>query len=250
MKAAMLPKLGSEFEPDEFERISCASHHLNKWRREVPTGVYVPSISNRFTNFDLLSGLCGYWTSIGDDDVAVFYEHTGKVRVVFALDARTCFRIFEEQPIKRAKTRKHLEVITRLEKVAKEANEATFLSALKEVNWSERSASEYVRTIDLALEAGAHVAARELSAKGAEQHPENAELQKRAYILSPPKVTRGATTTGSAHRANRDWLKAHADEYHGQWVAVRDGELLDAAGSMEELVERIGNTKGILLTVV
>ncbi len=140
--------------------------------------------------------------------------------------------------------------MTRLEEAAKAGNETAFVDTLKKADWQDRQAGDFVRAVQLALEAGAHLAARQLSAEGARRHPANEELQKQAYILSPPKVVRSSTTNGSTHRLNRDWLKAHANEYQGRWVAVRNGELLGEAGSMEELIERIGDTKGVLLTVV
>ena len=51
-------------------------------------------------------------------------------------------------------------------------------------------------------------------------------------------------------RANRDWLMRHGDLYRGQWVALRNGELLGSAPSLQTLVAKIGDTKSILVTKV
>lgn len=140
--------------------------------------------------------------------------------------------------------------LSELQEAAKAGDAAAFLDALPRVKWERQSEANFIRGVRLALEAGAHAAARELSAKGARRHPESTELGKQAYILAPPRVIRGQAATNSTHRANRDWLKAHGEEYHGQWVALRDGELLGVANTMEELTSRLSGTKGILLTIV
>ena len=137
----------------------------------------------------------------------------------------------------------------RLEEAARAGHEGDFLKALKDVRWYARPALDFIRAIQLALQADAHMAARQISAEGARLHPNDVELQKQARILAAPRVIARTAAPNPAHRANRDWLKANSDEYHGQWVAVRNGELVSAANSLEELVERVGNTKGVLLTV-
>lgn len=52
--------------------------------------------------------------------------------------------------------------------------------------------------------------------------------------------------------ANVAWLKSNRDVYAGQWVAIRDGQFIDADRSEKALRKRIGNTKrtGILVTLV
>lgn len=153
------------------------------------------------------------------------------------------------EPVSSAKV-KEGDVFVRLGEAARAGNESAFLEILKEARWQGRPVLDFIRAIQFAFEAGAHIAARQISAEGARLHPDNAELQKQAYILSPPKIIVRTATAGTSHRANRDWLKAHTDEYRNQWVALRDGELLGTASSMEALVEQVGETKGILLTVV
>jgi hypothetical protein len=51
-------------------------------------------------------------------------------------------------------------------------------------------------------------------------------------------------------KANVDWLKANAQNFAGEWVAIRSGVLLDVDKSHSALLKRIGPTKGtdILVT--
>lgn len=46
------------------------------------------------------------------------------------------------------------------------------------------------------------------------------------------------------------WLKEHSAEYVGQWVALRDDELVAVAGSFRELHAQIGSLSGLLVTLV
>lgn len=135
-----------------------------------------------------------------------------------------------------------------LEDAAKARDERTFLKALQEVKWHNRPPGDFIYAAQLALKAGAYRAAYQISAEGAEHHPSSSEIQKYAHVLAPPKVVVGKATTDSGHKANREWLKTHGGEYSGQWVAVRNGELLGASGSLEELAKQVGDTKNVLLT--
>lgn len=138
----------------------------------------------------------------------------------------------------------------RLEAVAIAHDERAFLEVLQQVNWHNHPPANFVRAAQLALKAGAYREAYWISAKGAEYYPDNSELQKYARVLAPPKAVSGKATTNSGHKANREWLKDHGSEYSGQWVAVRNGQLLGTSDSLKELAERVGSTKDVLLTKV
>jgi hypothetical protein len=137
-----------------------------------------------------------------------------------------------------------------LEEVAEVEDEATFISIGKAIDWSDRSEEDFVRGIKLALKAGAFLFARELSSEGAKRYPEHRELQKSARVLAPPKVIRSDLPSAPSVKANREWLKEHAKDYRGRWVALRNGGLVGVASSFDELVEQVGDTQGILLTKV
>lgn len=178
------------------------------------------------------------------------YPQTHKQREVAFRDARdTCKRTIETISAK-SEEFQWRKLRVRLEEAAKLGNETAFLDALKEVNWQGRSASEYMYIINLALEAGAHLAARRLAFEALSSHRNNPEIQEYARVLAPPKVTRIEAPPDTEQGNNLTWLKDHGQEYRGRWVALRSGELLGVAGSYKELVGKIGETRGtnILLT--
>lgn len=140
--------------------------------------------------------------------------------------------------------------LARLEAAAAANEETVFIEAYRTLNWAVEPASSYVRGVYLALASGAHLVARKLAAEGAERFPDHRELQKMATILAAPTVRRGSGVADPGLLANRDWLMDHGDEYRGQWVALRSGQLLAVAAFLKELTERIDEPDGVLLTRV
>ena len=138
--------------------------------------------------------------------------------------------------------------MTRLEKVAESGNEVDFIEVAKKTAWTDRSPDDIIRGIQLAFQAGAHLFARKLATEGARQYPDHQELQKYARILAPPRVIKNNLPPDLTIRANREWLKAHWGEYKGQWIALRNGDLLGIALTLGELKDQIGQTDGILFT--
>jgi Arc/MetJ-type ribon-helix-helix transcriptional regulator len=117
------------------------------------------------------------------------------------------------------------------------------------------SAEKIVEAITKALANGYHALARQLAIDGAKQYPEHDELQKYGRILAPPTVGRPIPTTPksrAALKANNAWLKAHWQEYRGNWIALQAGHLLHASPSFDDVVERVGAVRGrdILLTKI
>ena len=140
--------------------------------------------------------------------------------------------------------------MAQLEAAAQAGDGSAFLATQQAMDWSRRPPQDFIRAAQLALAAGAHHAARMLSAQGAQRYPDDRELQKYARILAPPKVIRRALPPDPTLKANRDWLMSKGNQYRGQWVALRNGELLAVAGSLKSLVDEIGDTTGILVTKV
>jgi hypothetical protein len=141
-------------------------------------------------------------------------------------------------------------VFDQLDRAAKAADESQFLEVLERVNWHNRSASDFLRAARLALEAGAHLAARQISDSAIRSYPNNAEVQRFVRALAPPRLISSSLPLDETGNANRKWLQAHAGEYKGRWVAIRRGELLGVADSLPELTENLGNTgNDVLLTV-
>ena len=144
------------------------------------------------------------------------------------------------------------DVLLPLSKAVETGSTPKFLTALKGVNWDGRPAEDFIRVIRLALQVGAHVAARKLATEGAELHFDSDELEKYARVLAPAKVLPDRAQSIVDPKANIAWLKANKVHHKGKWIALRNGELLGEADSYRDLVEQVGETKerGILVTPV
>lgn len=134
-----------------------------------------------------------------------------------------------------------------LEDAAERGNEAAFMQAAGEIDWSQRSAADFARAVRLALAAGAHLMARRLADKGHHLHADHEELAKMAHILAPPRVVRADLPPDPSVRANLEWMRAHAAEYHGRWVALKEGMLLASAPTARELRDQLPTTAGLFL---
>jgi hypothetical protein len=153
-------------------------------------------------------------------------------------------------PIQLRKGNSQDDAMMRLEIAAQAGNEKNFIKVANSIDWSQRPAVDYLNAIQMALEAGAYLKARKLAEQSATQYPDEIKLQKIARILAPPKVTRSSEPPDPTLRLNRDWLREHSEEYRGQWVALKAGQLLAVGESPKELKKRLGDTKKILLTKV
>ena len=151
---------------------------------------------------------------------------------------------------KAARASKSTDGMAGLKAAAHAGDELAFLDARRAMDWNKRSAKDFSQAVRWALEAGAYRAATLLATEGAERFPQHAELAKMARILAPPKVIRSDLPPDPSIAANMDWLRAHRDEYRGQWVALRAGVLLGTGNSFGELADRIGDIKGVLITMV
>lgn len=158
--------------------------------------------------------------------------------------------IIKSDKIKSKRKKRLNEEMAALQTAAEAKDELAFLNAQKGINWDHHPAEDFDRAVDLALMAGAFMAARHLASDGAERFPEHAELQKIVHILAPPKATVVKGVHNTTWKADREWLKTHWDEYRGQWVALYNGQLLGAAENLDALVKQVGEIRGtgILVT--
>jgi len=138
--------------------------------------------------------------------------------------------------------------LARLELAVNKRSEQAFINALQEVDWEDRQAREFARAIKLALNIGAPTAAQQIYNKGVARYPNHADLQRYARLFAPTRTATRTLPPNPTLTANREWLKSHRSEYRGQWIAIRNGELLETASSLEELIARVGDTTNVLLT--
>jgi hypothetical protein len=139
-------------------------------------------------------------------------------------------------------------VLARLEEAASAKDERAFLDTLEQVEWKGAAEASFIHVIRLALKAGAYMAARQIANEGLEAYPESAEMKDYAAAFAPPTVVANNLPANPSLRLNRDWLRANANQYSGQWVALKRGELLGASHSFDELFKQVGRSKEILIT--
>jgi hypothetical protein len=125
-----------------------------------------------------------------------------------------------------------------------------FVQAYEQIDWQKQTADNIAEAVQLALNTGVHFVAHELAMLGAARYPKHPELQKMGRILAPPKVTVLDIPPDTTWRHNREWLEAHWDEYRGKWVALRSGQLLNAADSFKDLIAYVGNTRNTDILVM
>ena len=160
-------------------------------------------------------------------------------------------RDVEDEGLRACEAEKLLLDTLTLTRLATETNnEDAFVRTVGRIDWSQRSARDFAYAVRLALATGAHVTAQNLAITGAEQHPDNDNLQKMSRLLAPARVIRSDLPPDPAVRVDHEWLLANRDEYRGQWVALRSGTLLATAPTVKELKAHVGDFRGLMVTRV
>jgi hypothetical protein len=131
------------------------------------------------------------------------------------------------------------QLLTQLEHAALAGDGLAVLKLGDTADWSALTAEELVTAVRLVLRVNAVQLARQLSVLGVACYPDDAELQKLAYVLAPPRVIAHGPADPGAGK-DMAWLKQHRKGYRGKWVALRDGELLAVGDSVDELVDQVG----------
>jgi hypothetical protein len=138
--------------------------------------------------------------------------------------------------------------ITALLETAVQADDVHTLARLVEhIDWSRQSPADFVSAVHLALAVGAHLPARHLAMQGHRLYPEHQELEKMAYVLAPPTVKPSSRPADPSGRRNFEWLEEHAAEFYGEWVALKNGELVAHAPTARALKERLPTVRGLFL---
>lgn len=114
------------------------------------------------------------------------------------------------------------------------------------------SSTNFLSAIHTALSTGDTLTARTLAADAHRLHPDDHDLARYWRVLALPVATAVTQPNRPDIRADFDWLHAHRDEYAGRWVALRDGQLLTAAETVDALIAQVGDVRntGILVTQV
>ena len=92
--------------------------------------------------------------------------------------------------------------------------------------------------------------AREIAAEGVAAFPGDEPLQNMARAIAPPIVLRRDVPAQSELAANEQWMREHANEHRGNWVAVGQGKLLAKAPTLRELMAAVDIGPNILVTKI
>jgi hypothetical protein len=143
-------------------------------------------------------------------------------------------------------------ILARLETAAEAGDGISFLNLLEELDYETLSSDDFIRVMKAALRVGAYPAARALSVEASNRYPTDAEIQKYAYVLAPPRVissTPADPIVAEAIKNDWNWLRANGAAYRGKWVALRNGEFLGAADSLKDLTKDLDDRKNVFLTI-
>ena len=117
---------------------------------------------------------------------------------------------------------------------------------------TNKTPEEYIQAMRTALSTGDFSVAQRLSTEAVKHYPDNQDIKKSADILAPATVTSVKRPIDRGWQKSREWVSQQRRDrnYLNQWVAVKDGELLATGSSIDDLVEQIGDTNGVLLTAI
>lgn len=142
------------------------------------------------------------------------------------------------------------EQIALLEQLANARDSRRFAILVQGIDWPSRPVGELSKAIDLALSLQMVITARELAQLGRRLYPKNKRIQQANQVLSPPTAHSKHLPRARGLDASKTWLRDHAGEHRGQWIAVRDGKLVSVAGTLEDLRAAIGQDQDAVSTIV
>jgi uncharacterized protein DUF5678 len=111
--------------------------------------------------------------------------------------------------------------------------ETTMAQALRKPQPETRSYRERIREL---VEQDRVGAARALLAEALEKGDHGEDLSHWQSVLAPAKVLRVGGETAPDATPDFEWLKAHSDEYRGEWVALLKGGLLAHRPTLQEIL--------------
>lgn len=125
-----------------------------------------------------------------------------------------------------------------------------FLQTLQQVDTTVWDASSMLQALDHALHLDLIDAALTLAQAGAARFPDEPRLVQANLVLHPSRGRVVPTTRPGALAASQAWLRDHASPYRGQWVVVRDGQLLGAAPELASLRDMIAREQDPATTII
>lgn len=126
-----------------------------------------------------------------------------------------------------------------------------FAQTVQSIDWSLQSPELFLQAIDLALALEMTTIATQLAKNGFRQFPNHVRLQSARAVLSSARAyTVPATNDEGISHSMRE-VNIQAEKYRGQWVALKDGEVLAAAATLKTLHEQFEvDDRSVLITKV
>ena len=151
--------------------------------------------------------------------------------------------------ISRSKTPAKL--VRLLENKAKQGPQP-FAQTVQSIDWSLQPPELFLRAIDLALALEMAIVARQLAKDGFRRFPNHTRLQDAYTVLSPAKAHILRETGDSSITQSMRVVNTQAEKYRGQWVALKDGQVLSAAATLKALHSQLepADDHSILITKV
>lgn len=123
---------------------------------------------------------------------------------------------------------------------------ASFQAVLERVNWSERTPAELMQAIQVALQLELLRLAYRLAETGHQLFPDDQALATAAHVIAPPKIIATDVPAKPGLELSMRWLNENAKRYRGQWVAMKNGELMGQAATRQALVDALGEQTSII----
>src|SRR4051812_30816229 len=104
-------------------------------------------------------------------------------------------------------------------------------------------AAEDLAELKRLIEEGRVEDARRLAPALAARWPQSASIQHFARVLEPPRaIPTPPLPPGRSFDRDVAWLRAHAREYPGCWIATFEDELIAADPSLKDVVRKVRDT--------
>lgn len=139
-----------------------------------------------------------------------------------------------------------------IEEAAAKEDRAAISRSAKFADWKSHGPDDLIRVIQACLSLDMVLLGRELAYEGRHLFPNDKRIEQWANVLAPARVvgTRPASGNAAGLEASHRWFQNNSGKYKGQWIAVRHGELLGAAPTLEKLYALIGPEKRTHETII
>jgi hypothetical protein len=124
-------------------------------------------------------------------------------------------------------------------RTARSADQAVTQDA--HVDAKEALTADLARLQDL-LEHGNVEEARDWVRELSSRWPENDAVRHYTHVLAPPRVSVRPGHRGTSRQQERTWLREHAREYPGQWLAVLADRLIAVDPDLNKVLTAVRET--------